>query len=165
MIDGHDWESMTPEEKKQVREEIENARRQAHEALEKIRPEIEHAISEAHASERAERAVRDAQPRIDRAMAEMAAHRAEMAQAMAEVAAHRAEIDKAFATVRPQIEDALAKVRDQLAKQHIDVQIQEHVDEALKRAEMRLEAEEARARARADHEGNGDARTTTDDER
>jgi len=45
---------------------------------------------------------------------------------------------------------ALAKVRADLAAQHIDARIQERVDAELKRVELRIELEEARDRSRAD---------------
>jgi hypothetical protein len=167
-VDGHEIDGdhkLTPEERARLRAEIEKARAAAHDAMEKARPEIEKARAEARA------AMEKARPEMERAMQEVRRHRAEIARAeaemqanqermrelqpkidaaMAQVEAHRAEIEQAVAQVQPQLDAALAKVRADLAAQHIDARIQEHVDQELKRVELRIEMEEARDRSRAD---------------
>ena len=174
-VNGRDFDSLSPEEKKQVRIEIVKARREAREAMAKARPQIEKAMAQVRASEAqvraSEQAMRDMQPRIEKAIAEarVGEHAAREAQpqidaAMAEVEKARPEIDKALAKVQPEIDAALAKVRADLAKEHIDVRIRERVDLALKRAQMRIEAAQSRDDA-ARHDGTTrveESTTTTD---
>jgi ABC-type transporter Mla subunit MlaD len=114
----------------------------------KARPEIEKAVAEAQVGAQA---ARDAQPQID--------------AAMAEVAKARPEIDKAIAAAQPQIDAALEKVRAELAKDHLDTNVQVRVDAALKRAEIRIEAIKAQEHGAAHEERKEERteeRTTTD---
>jgi beta-lactamase regulating signal transducer with metallopeptidase domain len=188
-IDGHRLDEISPDDRKRYHEEIENAKRQAHEALEKARPEIEKAMAQVRASEEAMRAAR---PQIERAQAEVARHRGEIERAEAEVARHRADIDRAeqavrdakpqidaamaemakhkgeieaaMAKVQPEIDAAMAKVRAELAKRHIDAKIDGNVDAALKRAELRIRAEEKRTKVKdGDPDDEGDVQTRVGD--
>jgi beta-lactamase regulating signal transducer with metallopeptidase domain len=167
-INGRDFNSLSPEERQRIRDEIAHARQQAREAMAKARPEIEKAMAQMRASEEA---VRAARPQIERAQAEMARHRVEMERAeqavrdakpqidaaMAEMAKHKGEIEAAMAKVQPEIDAAMAKVRAEMAAQHIDVKIDERVDSALKRAEIRIQASEKRAKVKgSDQDDEGD---------
>lgn len=106
---------------KKIRAIVAQARREAHAALERARPEIRRAMSEAHVSRQAMEAMRNAQPQIDAALAK----------------------------VGPEIDKAMEQARAELAKADIDSKIKIRVDEALKRAEMRLQMREERLKARA----------------
>jgi beta-lactamase regulating signal transducer with metallopeptidase domain len=125
----HDRDGLGDSDLKHMRMEVARARREAHAAMARARPEIDKAVA---AAKLGEQAVRDAQPQID--------------AAMAEVAKARPEIDGVMADVQPEIDRALAKVRADLAKEHVDMRIQEKVDAALQRAEIRIEAAHVSAR-------------------
>jgi beta-lactamase regulating signal transducer with metallopeptidase domain len=168
-VNGRDYNSLSPAERQRAREEIAKAREEARQAIEKVRPEIEKAMQQVHASEEA---VRAARPQIDRAMAEVARHRAEVQRAeqemarhrveiekaeeavraakpqidaaMAEVARHRGEIEQAMAKVQPEIDAAMAQVREEMAKQHLDVNVNARIGNELKRAQIRIHAAEKR---------------------
>lgn len=183
-INGRDYNNLPPEERQRVRDEIAKARATAREAMAKARPEIEKAMAQMRASEEA---VRAARPQIERAQAEMARHRVEidraeqamreakpqMDAALAEMAKHKGEIEAAMAKVQPEIDAAMAQVRAEMAKQHIDVKIDERVDSALRRAEIRIRASEKREKVKGndpDPDDEGDVqnhveeRTDTKDE-
>lgn len=161
IVDGRDWKDLTPEERKHVRAEIEHARHEAHEALAKVRPQIEKAMAQVRASEDA---VRAAEPAIDAATAEVERHRADIDRAMADTHV-REQIMK---DVQPRLDDARLKIemsradieralnvaRAALAKEHIDVRIQERIDDALRHAEFRIEA--------GDHDGDRNVEVRTD---
>lgn len=131
--------------------DIARAKRDARAAIELARPQIERAIAEARVSENAMRAVHDAQPEIDAAVAN-ARHEAKEAIAKARPAMERAIAEakvseRTAATLRetqPAIDavvnEALANARDELVKAHVDARIEAKVDEALKRAEIRIDA-------------------------
>jgi hypothetical protein len=142
-VDGHE-RALTPSERRHIRVVIEKARHDAREAMAKARPEIEKAMVQVRASKEAMRAMHDVQPQIDAAMAEVEKARPQIDAAMAEVAKERPEIDRAMTEAQPEIDAALAKVRAELAKDHLDANIQMRVDAALKRAEIRIEAVKAR---------------------
>jgi len=110
-----DVRTVNGREMRRVRMIVTRAKLQAREAIARARPEIEKAIAEAKVSEQADQAVKDAQPQIDEAMKD----------------------------VGPEIDRALAAARAELAKANLDVKIRVRVDEALKRAEVRLQAREA----------------------
>ncbi|MGD0866725.1 MAG: M56 family metallopeptidase [Rhizomicrobium sp.] len=112
---SEDVRTVNGQEIRRVRMIVTKAKRQAREAIARARPEIEKAIAEAKVSEQADQAVKDAQPQIDEAMKD----------------------------VGPEIDRALAAARAELAKANLDVKIRVRVDEALKRAEVRLQAREA----------------------
>ncbi|HEX3431328.1 MAG TPA: M56 family metallopeptidase [Rhizomicrobium sp.] len=98
--------------------DVARAQRQAHEAMARARPDIERAMAQVKeseitlkANEEAMRAVRDSQP----------------------------EIEAALRSVGPEVERALAKAREDLKKAHIDMQIRESVDQALHRAQIKID--------------------------
>jgi hypothetical protein len=88
---------------------------EAQEAIARAQPEIEKAIAEAKISELTAQAIRDAQP----------------------------QIDEAWAKAGPEIDRALEQARVALAKANLDVKINERVDQALKRVEIRIQARDA----------------------
>ena len=188
-VNGRDFNSLTPEERQRIRDDIAKAREQAREAMEKARPEIEKAMAQVRASEEA---VRAARPQIERAHAEVMRHQAEIMRAEADVARHRADIERAeqamrdakpqidaavaemakhrgeieaaMAKVQPEIDAAMAKVRAEMAKQHIDVKIDEHVDSALRRAEIRIRAAEKHVKDRdSDQDDEGDTQSRVEE--
>ena len=190
-MDGRSIDQMSPADRQRLHEEIAKARQDAHDAMEKARPEIEKAMAQMRASQEAMRA---AKPEVERAVREVAHHQAEIARAEAEIARHRediaraedavreakpqieaaaaemaknrAEIDAAMAKVGPQIQAAMERVRQEMQKQHVDANIQAHVDEALHRAEIRIRLEEHRHGHDAEHDGDNrvEERTDTDDQ-
>jgi beta-lactamase regulating signal transducer with metallopeptidase domain len=145
VIDDHGVHRMRSMDLKRMHDDIAMARREAREAIAREKPQIERALAEARASrEETVRAIREAQPQID--------------AAVDEVTKVRPEIDEALAKAQPEIDKALEKVRTELAKAHFDADIQIHVDEALKRAESRLEATRIRVRERTrDEQDNSSA--------
>jgi beta-lactamase regulating signal transducer with metallopeptidase domain len=135
MIDEHGVHRMRSIDLKRMHDDIALARREAREAIAKEKPQIEKALAEARASrEETVHSIREAQPQID--------------AAVDEVTKVRPEIDEALAKAQPEIDKALEKIRTELAKAHFDADIQIRVDEALKRAEVRLEATRMRVRER-----------------
>jgi beta-lactamase regulating signal transducer with metallopeptidase domain len=110
----------------------------------KEREEVREAVASARAEAHA--AMAKARPQIEHAMAELKAHRAELE------------------AVGPQVEAAMREARAALAKAHIDMKMQEHVDHALRKAEMRIEAHERHLdhnrviEERDDHDGNREVR-------
>jgi|HubBroStandDraft_6_1064221.scaffolds.fasta_scaffold133163_2 beta-lactamase regulating signal transducer with metallopeptidase domain len=151
LVIEQDGQRLSPEERKRIRDDVAKARGEAREALAKARPQIEKALAEARVSrEQGMRAVHDVQPQID--------------AAMAEVQKSRPEIEAAIAKAQPEIDKALEKVRVELAKAHLDTNVQMRVDEALKRAEIRIEAVKAREAAGAERrEERIEKRETTED--
>lgn len=147
-VDGRNWDSLGSADRARIRTEIAKANRKAREAMAKARPEMERAMAEARAGEQA---IRDAQPKID--------------AAMAEVAHAKPEIDRAMAEVQPEIDRALAKVRVELARQHLDARIQERVDTALQRAEIKIEAARARVKDTDRDEDRVEEDTETTDDK
>jgi beta-lactamase regulating signal transducer with metallopeptidase domain len=161
---------LTQAEREQIRVEVAQAKREARDAIAKAQPAIDQAMAEAKVSrEHAMQAVRDAKPQIDAAMVEIQKARPEIEKAMAEVhvsekairaaqpqikmaieevGKNQPEIDAAIARAQPEIDAALAKVREELAKDHLDADIKVRVDSALKRAEIQINAAQARANAR-----------------
>lgn len=103
------------------------------------------------------------QPEIDRAMAESHAREIAMEKVRAEEPKIRAAVDQAMRNVRPQIERAMAEAREELKKQNLDVKISERVDEALKRAQIRIELEAARTNAEHDRQVKDDETDTDSD--
>jgi hypothetical protein len=106
---------------KRIHAEVAAAQREAHEAMARARPEMERAMEQMkqseiriEASEEAMRAVREAQP----------------------------EIDAAMKSIGPEVEQALAKAREDLAKAHIDMKVQAKVDEALHKAQVKIDMRE-----------------------
>lgn len=132
---------LTAEERKQIRAEIEKAGREAHDALAKAKPEMDKAMIQLRIKE-AE--LKDVQPQLDAAIAQMKDH--------------RAEIEAALAKVKPEIDAALAKLQADLKKQHLDVHVEERIDAALKRAEIRIEAHD-----KGDNDRVEERTETTDD--
>jgi beta-lactamase regulating signal transducer with metallopeptidase domain len=151
-IDTREMTKAQRAEMKKMRIEIEHAKREAHEAIERAKPDIERAERQARmSSEEAMRAVHEAQPQID--------------AAMVEVRKSRPEIEAALAKAQPEIDEALEKVRVELAKAHLDANVQVRVNEALKRAEIRIDAVKAREANRAErHEVHIEERTDTDED-
>jgi len=110
---------------KRIHADVARAQQRAHEAIERAKPEMERAMAQLkdseiriEASKEAMRAVREAQP----------------------------EIDAALQSVGPEVERALAKARDELAKAHIDMKVQESVDKALHDAQIKIDIREKGAR-------------------
>ena len=71
-----------------------------------------------------------------------------------------------MAKVKPELDKALAKIKADMAKQHVDVRIEEHLDEALRKAELKIEADGMRTRERGEHhteDQNTVVTTDTDD--
>lgn len=162
IVDGRDWNTLSSADKERIRLSVEKATREAHEAIEKARPEIARAMREARKVSRdaSIRAVEESRPQIDAAMAEVARARPQIDAAMEEVRRAQPQIEKALAAAKPQIDAALAKVREELAKEHLDANLQVRVDEALKRAEIRIDA----ARVHRDGDDAPDAPGNTDNE-
>jgi beta-lactamase regulating signal transducer with metallopeptidase domain len=152
-----------------VRPEIERARAE----VEAHRADIEKALATQRADiERSRAQVRDT-VRVAQAQAEQAARDGERRRvevervgndlrvreetfrdtAVAEAKSHHAAIEAAMAKVKPELDKALAKIKAEMAKQHVDVRIQEHLDEALRHAELRIEASD-----RHEHEHTGERR-------
>lgn len=158
---------LTRVERERIHSAIARAQREAREAVARARPEIERAIAQERSGEEAMRAVRKAQPEIDAAVAkatreaqeamERARPEVEQAIADAKIGEHAAEaaqaaepaidaaMDEAMAKydsrkVQMQVDMALAKAREEIARAHIDQRIQERVDEALDRAARKLGA-------------------------
>jgi beta-lactamase regulating signal transducer with metallopeptidase domain len=156
---------LTRADRERIHSAIVRAQREAREAVARARPEIERAIAQARAGEEAARAVREAQPEIDAAVAKAAreahealeAARPELARATvdAKISEHAMEAareaepaidaawDRAIAKydsrkVQMQVNRALAEAREEIAKAHIDAKIEEHVNDALARAEQKL---------------------------
>jgi hypothetical protein len=96
---------------------------------EEVREAVRNARAEVH------EAMKNVRPQIEHAMVELKAHRAELEKV-------RPEVERAMREARPQIEKAIAEARAAMAKAHLDVKVQEHVDRALQRAELRIEAHE-----------------------
>jgi beta-lactamase regulating signal transducer with metallopeptidase domain len=82
------------------------------------------------------------QPEIGRAMAEVKANEKTIKIIQEERPKMMAKFDKAMRDARPEIDRAIEEARAELAKAHMDVNIQESVDSALKRVEVRIEARE-----------------------
>ena len=109
---------------------------QAQAALAKVQPEIEKAIADAKISEKAAQAIRDAQP----------------------------QIDEAWAKAGPEIDKALEQARVALAKANLDVKINERVDRALKRVEIRIQARDAN-REKSDQKVRSEESDMQDDDK
>lgn len=144
IIDGHGMHHLTAVDRNRIHAAVAKAKHEAREAVEKARPQIEQAIASAHI---AEQSAREAQPQIDAAMEQVRRAQPQIDAAMDEVRRAQPEIQHAFEAARPEIDAALAKVRTELANEHLDAKIQMRVDEALKRAEIRLEAADMRGMA------------------
>jgi beta-lactamase regulating signal transducer with metallopeptidase domain len=129
-LDSRELQKLKHIDLKHVHIAVEQAKREAREAIRSARPEIERAVREAHVSEDAQRAVEAAQPEIDRAVTE--------------AMKVRPQVDEAWAKARPEVEKAHADARAQIRKAHLDLKVEESVDDALKRAEIRIEAAESR---------------------
>jgi hypothetical protein len=109
---------------------------EAQEAIARAQPEIEKAIAEAKVSEQAAQAARIAQP----------------------------QIDEAWAKAGPEIDKALEQARVALAKANMDVKINERVDHALKRVEIRIQARDAN-RENSDQKVRSEESDSRDDDR
>jgi hypothetical protein len=129
-LDSRELQKLKHIDLKHMHIAVERAKREAREALKMAKPEIERAVREAHVSEDAMRAMEAAQPEIE--------------HAVTEAMKARPQIDEAWAKARPEMEKALADARAELRKAHLDLKVEESVDDALKRAEMRIEAAESR---------------------
>jgi hypothetical protein len=138
-LDSRELQKLKHIDMKHMHIAVERAKREAREAIRSARPEIERAVREAHVSEDAMRAVEAARPEIDRAVTE--AMKA------------RPQIDEAWDEARPEVEKALADARAELRKAHLDMKVEEKVDDALKRAEIRIEAGESRDHDREPRRG------------
>jgi len=110
--------ALSEADKQRIRIEIRKAREDARTALAQARPEMDRAMIQLEASRAQLEALRAAQP----------------------------DIDAALKTVRPEIEKALADARAALAKAHVDMDLQVRVDDAMKRAEVRMQMRERRMR-------------------
>ena len=126
-----------PEMQREITTEIRIRREQTLRAMREAKPEIERAIAQV-SSEQTLRAIREAQPQIDAATEE--AERA------------RPEIDRAIEAAGPEIDSAMAKVRAELAKEHLDADIKVRVDAALNRVELRIETARAREAGREERQ-------------
>jgi beta-lactamase regulating signal transducer with metallopeptidase domain len=109
---------------------------EAQEAIARAQPEIEKAIAEAKVSEQAAQAARAAQP----------------------------QIDEAWAKAGPEIDKALEQARVALAKANLDVKINEHVDRALRRVEIRIQAHDTN-RNKSDQKVRSEDSDSQDDNR
>jgi hypothetical protein len=145
VVDGRNLDTLSSADRKRIRIEVEKARIEAREAIAKARPEIEKARREAH------EAMQKAKPEIDRAVAQVRLNeqtirdvQPQIDAAAAEIAKAQPEIEKALAAAQPEIDRALAQVHADLADGHLDVRIQERVDAALKRAEIKIKAAQVR---------------------
>ncbi|HEX4079084.1 MAG TPA: M56 family metallopeptidase [Rhizomicrobium sp.] len=159
--------ALTRAEREQIHTAIARAQREAHEAVARARPEIERARARAKSGEEAMRAVREAQPEIDAAVARatreahaaMASAKPEIERAIADakLSEHVADavrdaepaidaaMDQAITKydsrkVRVEVDRAPAQARKEIAKAHIDAKIEERVNQALDRAERKLDA-------------------------
>jgi len=128
-------------ERKQIRTAIEEAQAHARAAMVKAEPEMRRALEKLKLSEEQ---LHRMQPQID--------------AALAQVEKERPEIEAAIARAQPEIDKALAQVREELAKEHLDAEIKTNIDEALKRAESRMQEKGARGDSDAeDHSASHDA--------
>jgi len=154
-----------------MRIDIARIRREGREAVARARPAMARAMAEARVGrEQALRAVREAQPEIEREIARangeqtlrVAIHEAQpqIDAAIDEAEKMRPEIDRAFVAAGPEIAQAMAKVRSELAKEHLDADIKVRLDAALSRAELKIEAAKTRAARR--EERHDDENTDTD---
>ena len=143
IVDGRDFRHLTPAEQKRARIAIAKAARETREAIAKVAPEIERAISDAHI------AVTLSRPEVENALAEVRREQPEIEKAMSEVAKEQPEIAREMAAARPQIDAAMAKARAELARENIDAEVRAHVDEALAKAQADIEKAHARMRENA----------------
>jgi beta-lactamase regulating signal transducer with metallopeptidase domain/vacuolar-type H+-ATPase subunit E/Vma4 len=127
------------------------------EEREEVRQAVGNARQEVHD------AMAKARPQIEHAMAELKAHQAEFEKI-------RPQIERAMREERPQIEKAMAEARAELAKAHLDAKLQAHLDRALQKAELRIEAHERDGMHREriieehdDHDGNREVRESDHD--
>jgi len=113
------------------------------EAMARVAPEIDRAMANMH----------DIQPKIDEAMTKIRAAQPEIERAM--ISIHR---------VQPEIERALAQARAELAKADMDVKVKERIDDALKRAEVKIVIMKRNGHHHAmmDDDGDHDAVETPD---
>ena len=100
---------------------------------------------------RVEMTVTRAKLKAAQAQEEIARVRPEIEKAIAEakiseqaVKDAQPQIDEAWAKAGPEIDKALEQARVALAKANLDVKIQERVDQALKRVEIRIQARDGR---------------------
>jgi hypothetical protein len=129
-LDSRELQKLKHIDLKHMHLAVEKAKREAREAIRRARPEIERAVREAHVSEDAMHAVEAAQPEIE--------------HAVTEAMKARPQIEEAWANARPEVEKALANARAEIRKAHLDLKVEENVDDALKRAEIRIEAAASR---------------------
>jgi multidrug resistance efflux pump len=76
--------------------------------------------------------MRDAKPDIERAMAEMRAHREEMK-------ALKPQLEQAMREAKPDIERAMAQAHEALAKAHVDARVRRHIEQAMQHMEMHMD--------------------------
>ncbi|HEX9159825.1 MAG TPA: M56 family metallopeptidase [Rhizomicrobium sp.] len=101
--------------------ETARAQREAHEAIERARPEMERAMAQMKNGE--------IQIKVNE-------------DAMRAVEAARPQIDAAIGNIGPEVARALAKAREDLRKAHIDMKVRASVDEALHKAQVKVEMRE-----------------------
>ncbi|HWA29741.1 MAG TPA: M56 family metallopeptidase, partial [Rhizomicrobium sp.] len=101
-----------------------DAQRAAEDAMRRVQPKLERAMRE----------MQRVQPELARAQAEMQAREAELRALQTEQPRIQAQVEAALERVRPEIEKAVAEAR----LQHMDVKVHEHVDSAMKNAEIRI---------------------------
>jgi beta-lactamase regulating signal transducer with metallopeptidase domain len=147
VIDGHkvdldtdDYAALSPQDRAQ----FDRAEAEARAKVEAMRPQIEAARAQARAAEEEARA-NEREVRMDveaaRARARAAENEARIQAREAERAARAAQphIEYAVREAGPQIEKALQEARAEIAKANLDVKVQEKIDRALSRVQVRME--------------------------
>ena len=173
-LDEREMRRMRSVELRRERDDVAKAAREAREAVARARPEMERALADARIGrEQALRAVRESRPEIERAIAQASSEqtlrairlaRPQIDAAVDQAERVRPEVDRALDAAGPEIEQTMAKVRAEIAKEHLDADIKVRVDAALQRAEVRIEAAKEHAAAREErHEERGDEEDTETD--
>lgn len=88
---------------------------------------------------RAMAAAREAQPRITEARRQLLRQQETLRELQANLPEIQAQVQAELAKVQPQIDRAIAEAR----LNHLDLKIRENIDEAMKRAELRIEMRKA----------------------
>jgi beta-lactamase regulating signal transducer with metallopeptidase domain len=149
--DEREASRMRSAELRRERDVVARAAREARDAIARARPEMERAMAEARIGrEHALRAAREALPEIERSAAQ-----AGIDGTLRAIRDAQPEIDAAMdkaEKMRPEIDRAMAKVRAELAKEHLDADIKVRVDAALNRAEIRIKAAKERADSREERQ-------------
>jgi predicted nucleic acid-binding Zn-ribbon protein len=99
---------MTPEERRKLHAILHNLHHEIHDAMAKARPEIQ------------------------RAMADLQAHRAELN-------ALKPQVEQAMRDARPQIKQAMAEARKAAADVQIDERVRRHIEHAMRQVEMHMD--------------------------